>query len=214
MKSLYFQEQQIDVIRLNGELWLRGGQIGHALGFTDPNRAIARLFKRNKKEFTADMTTAIEVPTAGGIQLARIFNARGAALLAMLAKTDKAADFRAWVLDVLEGEQKQLPSQRLDLLQKELLKSRPRWKKIIAYKELGLKNYEIAKLLDCHKSTIRLDLRTMEACGLIEPPINLPQLQQLALPLLCAPYSSRSPSARPQSVSRKAPSTLLFTKEA
>ncbi len=132
------------------------------------------------------MTTAIEVPTAGGVQLARIFNARGAALLAMLAKTDKAADFRAWVLDVLEGEQNKLPSQRMDLLQKELLAAKPKWKKILYYKEKGLRNFEIAKLLECHRTTIGKELRIMEACGLIEPPVNLAKLQQLALPLLCA----------------------------
>lgn len=201
MKSLYFHDQELSVIRINGELWLRGGQIGHALGFTDPNRAIARLFKRNKKEFTADMTTAIEVPTAGGVQLARIFNARGAALLAMLAKTDKAADFRAWVLDVLEGEQNKLPSQRVGFLQKELLSAKPRWKKILYYKEKGLRNFEIYRILQISKATLRLELRKMEACGLIEPPADLPRLQQLALPLIShkaehTPFPSETPLSR------------------
>ncbi len=184
MKSLYFHDQELSVIRLNGELWLRGNQIGGALGFKHSAKSIQKLFRSHKKEFTADMTTAIEVPTAGGVQLARIFNARGAALLAMLAKTEKAADFRAWVLDVLEDEQNKLPSQRLKLIQKELLSAKPRWKKIIYYKDLGLKNFEIARILQISKDTMRKELRLMENCGLIEPPANLASLQQLALPLI------------------------------
>ncbi len=76
MKNLYFHNQELSVIRLNGELWLRSNQIGYALGLKHPTIAVSKIFKRHKKEFTSDMTTAMEVPTAGGMQLTRIFNAR------------------------------------------------------------------------------------------------------------------------------------------
>ncbi len=74
--------------------------------------------------------------------------------------------------------------QRIGVLENELLQAKPRWKKIIYYKELGLKNFEIARILQISKDTMRKDLRLMENCGLIEPPQNLAQLQQLALPLI------------------------------
>ncbi len=44
MKSLYFQDQELSVIRLNGELWLRASQIGTALGYSGMLRTIYENF--------------------------------------------------------------------------------------------------------------------------------------------------------------------------
>ena len=48
------------------------------------------------------MTALIEVPTAGGIQTVRVFSLRGAHLLGMLARSERAKEFRRWVLDTIE----------------------------------------------------------------------------------------------------------------
>ena len=49
------------------------------------------------------MTQLVEIQTAGGLQQVRVFSLRGAHLLGMLARTEKAKEFRRWVLDVIES---------------------------------------------------------------------------------------------------------------
>lgn len=102
--ALSFQSTAFEVIDRDGESWLRGPQIGDALGYQKDGRiAIDKLYKSNADEFTDHMTAVIELPTAGGVQKVRIFSLRGAHLLGMLAKTERAKAFRQWVLDILEG---------------------------------------------------------------------------------------------------------------
>lgn len=103
--ALAFQDTEFDVVDLHGQPWLRGQQIADALGYKNPRQAIDDTYSRNAAEFTDDMTQVLELPTAGGAQPVRIFNLRGAHLLGMLARTDRAAEFRRWVLDVLEGRE-------------------------------------------------------------------------------------------------------------
>lgn len=100
---LVFQETEFDVTDLRGQPWLRGAQVALALGYQNPSNAIKDLYSRNEDEFDDSMTQIVELPTAGGIQPVRIFSPRGCYLLGMFARTDKAREFRRWVLDVLEG---------------------------------------------------------------------------------------------------------------
>ena len=102
--TLSFRNTKFDIADIHGQPWLRGYQIGNALGYTDPAAAISKLFDRNTNEFTDSMTQLIELPTAGGIQKVRVFSLRGCHLLGMLARTKVAKEFRRWVLDILEKE--------------------------------------------------------------------------------------------------------------
>lgn len=102
--ALSFHETRFEVVDLDGEAWLRGPQVGDALGYQKDGRiAIDRLYKSNADEFTEHMTQVLDLPTAGGVQKVRIFSLRGAHLLGMFAKTERAKAFRQWVLDILEG---------------------------------------------------------------------------------------------------------------
>lgn len=100
---LVFQETEFDVTDLRDQPWLRGQQVADALGYKNPRQAVDDLYSRNAEEFDDSMTQIVELPTAGGIQPVRIFSPRGCYLLGMFARTDKAREFRRWVLDVLEG---------------------------------------------------------------------------------------------------------------
>lgn len=100
---LAFENTQFDVVDIHNVPWLRGLQVASALGYKNPAADIQNLYSRNADEFTDEMTQVLDLPTAGGIQPVRIFSPRGCYLLGMLARTDKAKAFRAWVLDVLEG---------------------------------------------------------------------------------------------------------------
>lgn len=102
--ALAFHDTEFDVVDLHGQPWLRLPQIGVALGYESPYK-VQQVHERNAAEFTDDMTQVLELPTAGGVQPVRIFSLRGAHLLGMLARTERAAEFRRWVLDVLEGRE-------------------------------------------------------------------------------------------------------------
>jgi hypothetical protein len=83
--------------------WIRSPQIGYALGYKQPRQKMAQLYENNKHEFTSSMTKEMKIKTNSGIQNTRVFSLRGVHLIAMFAKTSVAAEFRKWVLDVLEN---------------------------------------------------------------------------------------------------------------
>lgn len=99
-----FQDQALELIERDNRPWLRGNQIGLALGYQHAILSIGKLYRDNRDEFTADMTAVLKLPTAGGAQNVRVFSPRGAHLLAMFARTPRAKAFRRWVLDVLDKE--------------------------------------------------------------------------------------------------------------
>lgn len=101
--ALTFQNTTFDVVDHNGDPWLRGLQIGGALGYARPDHAIWKLYETHKDEFTDSMTCVVKIPTEGGEQDVRIFSPRGCYALAMFARTKVAKEFRRWVLDVLES---------------------------------------------------------------------------------------------------------------
>lgn len=107
--ALTFNEVQFDIINRNGEPWITLAQIASALGYSKgvsqndtPFNAIRKLYTRHADEFTDTMTALVKLPTEGGEQETRIFSLRGCHLLAMLARTPVAKQFRKWVLDVLD----------------------------------------------------------------------------------------------------------------
>lgn len=110
--ALSFNDTQFDVIDRNQQPWLRGTQIGDALGYKKAGRiSIDKLYKANADEFTDSMTALVKLPDlspqsgdAGQIREVRVFSLRGCHLLAMFARTAIAKEFRKWVLDILEKQ--------------------------------------------------------------------------------------------------------------
>lgn len=101
---LVFHSTQFDIVDRNGLPWLRGLQVASALGYKNPAADIQNLYTRNADEFTPSMTAVVKLPSAGGEQETRIFSLRGAHLLGMFARTPVAAEFRHWVLDILDRQ--------------------------------------------------------------------------------------------------------------
>lgn len=105
MKELMFQNQPIRLVEKDGKKWASAADIARALGYANSDK-VTRLFDRHRAEFTDSMTQIVETPTLGAsgnlTTKARVFSLRGAHLIAMFARTDKAQSFRRWVLDVLE----------------------------------------------------------------------------------------------------------------
>jgi len=101
--ALNFHDQKFDITSRDGQQWLRLPQIGAALGYTNQYHA-QKLYQKHAAEFTDSMTAVVKLKTAGGMQEVRIFSLRGAHLLGMFARTERAAEFRRWVLDILDAQ--------------------------------------------------------------------------------------------------------------
>ncbi|MDD3381840.1 MAG: BRO family protein [Rugosibacter sp.] len=114
--ALVFESTTFDVVTRNEQPWLRGLQVASALGFKNPSADLKNLYDRNAAEFTPSMTALVKLDTAGGEQTVRCFSLRGAHLLGMFARTDKAAAFRKWVLDILDAHLAQLNHSHTDTL--------------------------------------------------------------------------------------------------
>ena len=114
-----FLDTEMKIIDHNGQKWLTAPDISRALGY-DREQAATQIFHRHKDEFNGDlsMTLNLRFMDSKRAYPTRIFNRRGAHLIAMLAKTPRAKDFRKWVLDVLDGHvspPKSLPQQQPSL---------------------------------------------------------------------------------------------------
>ena len=103
--ALTFHDTKFSITHRDGQQWLRSPQIGDALGYAKTGRiSIDKLYKKHAAEFTEHMTAVVKLKTAGGMQDVRIFSLRGAHLLGMFARTERAAEFRRWVLDILDRQ--------------------------------------------------------------------------------------------------------------
>ena len=102
--ALTFGAHEVKTITREGQLWMSGTEVGLALEYASPEKAIKQMYSAHADEFTSTMTKIVKVMTAGGKQAVRFFGLRGAHLLAMFARTSKAKEFRAWVLDILDRE--------------------------------------------------------------------------------------------------------------
>lgn len=205
-QSLCFQSVEFDVIPQNSQPWVRGYQIGTALGYGEnADVSIRKLYTRHADEFTPAMTAVVTLPTEGGPQETRIFSLRGCHLLAMFARTPVAKEFRKWCLDVIEkyGEQFPIdhpvtlndapisPEQRAEL--KLIVDSKagmvPKAVQRRAYKEIWTRfnrHFHIAeyKQLPCSRMDEARDL-------LLSMQVNagkIETLPQAALPVPCAAY--------------------------
>lgn len=186
-----FQNNELEVIDINGTPYLRGRQIGDTLQLAKGYRAVQKIFQRHRNEFTPDMMLSIELPTNGGKQLTNVFSARGAALIAMYAQTPVAAQFRAFILDVLEGKQstkaqaeqiKQLKLQ-INTLQTAFLCASDLFSKIWDYNQKGLSTKEIARLILKSPRRIRECLQALEFMGFpVQRRKPGKQKKQLSLP--------------------------------
>lgn len=160
-----FDGQSFDVYDISEVRWIRGVQICTTLGIS--NDTLKRLLKTHRAEFTPDKTGIVTVPTPGGAQQARVFSPRGAALVAMLVSSPRAAAFRSWVLDTLEERAASpipaLPAPApvpLDLL-------RPDLAAILRYRQRGFTPAETAKVMDLTANQVQKRVAVLRRAGLL-----------------------------------------------
>lgn len=101
--ALSFQDTTFHPITRKGQPWLTAAEIGAAMGYLD-DKSIHRAYARHSAEFTESMTGVVKLTTPSGEQDVRVFSLRGAHLLGMFARTERATEFRRWVLDILDAQ--------------------------------------------------------------------------------------------------------------
>jgi len=101
--TLNFDGFELKAHNMNdGQFWVTSTQLADMLEYKQ-SRAVTKIYNRYADEFTETMTQTVSNPHVPNLDM-RIFNLRGCHLLAMFARTDKAKEFRRWVLDVLDNE--------------------------------------------------------------------------------------------------------------
>jgi len=102
-----FEDTDLKIIDRNGKEWFTATDIGRALGYANPRTDIANLFKRNAQEIEAHETCVCKLQAQGDTQARdyRLFTKAGAKMLAVFARTPKAAAFRRWLVDLSEREE-------------------------------------------------------------------------------------------------------------
>lgn len=111
-----FDGDNLTILDHQGGLWLTAADLARALGYSRADK-VSRLFHRNRDEFTDRMVAEVDLktnesaenptkaPETGEENLltkTRIFSARGCHLIAMFSRTDKAKEFRKWILDLID----------------------------------------------------------------------------------------------------------------
>ncbi|EPR9346693.1 BRO-N domain-containing protein [Serratia marcescens] len=113
MKSIANSELNFHGINLSpvpqmNDIWLTSSDLARALGYAS-SKSVSTIYSRNSDEFTSSMSMVIKMMTNGinnnlREKSVRVFSLRGCHLIAMFATTDKAKEFRRWVLDILDRE--------------------------------------------------------------------------------------------------------------
>ena len=171
------------LIHQDGRYWMTAEQLGTALGYRNPSRAVRTLIDRHHKELRPYIGGLKLVPPSGkgGPQDTTVIDTDGQYRIALLANTPQAAKFRTFVVNMLRALERQEfvhVSQvrewqgrvvaQLEAWHNELLEIRisrhlensktldlRKYREMRRYRDMGLTQKETAKLLDISRDTIK-----------------------------------------------------------
>ena len=165
---------ELTYVEKDGEILFTAEEIGRHLGYSDPSRAINKLFERNQNELKL-YSSVVKLTTEQEFQRStRVFTEEGVYIISMLARTNEAKKFRARVAlllrrlrqaAIIQAETQArvtastttlalLPSERLHL------------KKILQFRKRGFSRREIVKVTGIHARTVQNLMRTAKTLGL------------------------------------------------
>lgn len=101
--QLTYQSTTMYPIYHKGGIWLKGQDIGKALGFFRPSLTIRRIYSSNTDEFSPSMTDIIPLEIPGGKQSTRIFSLWACYIIGTIAHSPRSKDFRRWILSLHES---------------------------------------------------------------------------------------------------------------
>ncbi len=107
VKSDKFGEIECDIYSNNNEMFMTSRQIGDCLGYADPQKSIDNLLSRSPYLKNNEFSVTLKLMGTDGKQYnTRVFTEDGIYEITMLAKTEKAKEFRSWVRKLLKSIRK------------------------------------------------------------------------------------------------------------
>ena len=106
IKSSKFGETECDIYSNEKEMFMSSTQLGECLGYSNPRIAISNIVERNEYLKNKEFSGVIILSTPSGKQETRVFTEDGIYEVTMLAKTEKAKEFRAFIRKLLKSLRK------------------------------------------------------------------------------------------------------------
>lgn len=110
IKSSKFGEVECDIYSNEKEMFMTSTQLGECLGYSNPRISIGNIVNRNEYLKSEEFSSVIKMITEGGqivtTQETRVFTEDGIYEVTMLAKTEKAKEFRAFIRKLLKSLRK------------------------------------------------------------------------------------------------------------
>ena len=106
IKSSKFGDVECDIYSNEKEMFMTSTQLGECLGYNNPRKSISNLVNRFEYLKENDFSGVIKLRTPSGEQETRVFTEDGIYEVTMLAKTEKAKEFRAFIRKLLKSLRK------------------------------------------------------------------------------------------------------------
>lgn len=104
IKSAKFGDIQADIYKKGDEPYMTSEQLGNCLGYSNGRKGIDNLIDRNNYLKKSEFSVTLKMRATDGKQYnTRIFTEDGIYEITMLAKTEKAKEFRSWVRKILKS---------------------------------------------------------------------------------------------------------------
>lgn len=107
VRSEKFNNINCDFYKINDEIYMTARQLGEALGYLEPGKAINNIVHRYGYLKNPEFSGYIKLRTPRGLQNTRIFNEDGIYEITFFSETTAAIEFRTWVRKILKEIRKQ-----------------------------------------------------------------------------------------------------------
>lgn len=121
VKSSNFGSIKCDFYQNNDEIFMTREQIGRALNYSDPLRAVSKIHSRNPERLNQFSAVTKLTTTDGKRYETTIYNQKGIYEICRWSRQDKANDFMDWVWDVVESIRKHGAYMTPETIEKALL---------------------------------------------------------------------------------------------
>lgn len=99
--SLSFGEHTIHLYEHDGKVWITSTELGKALGYNDPGRAMPKIYDRHQDELTPhSITVKVTDIDSNQVRRHRLYDEPGAYLVTMFAGTARAKEVRLWLANL------------------------------------------------------------------------------------------------------------------
>lgn len=103
IKSAQFGEIEADFYGRGNDILMTCEQLGECLGYSHPREAVNKLVQRNKYLRGTEFSCEVKMTSESGAKSTRVFTEDGIYEVTLLAKTERAKEFRAWVRKILKS---------------------------------------------------------------------------------------------------------------